>query len=155
MPGTSRTSTLHALGTAASHMGSRPAHVNRSATTSVYVTDPLGASECDPGPSRTDAAGRGTHMQSSGPSYFRSQNRNALFLLVLSPQPSTSRQRGELKWKEKQTVSRQGAQNAGWSKPSRPQLRCKSTASASRSAPLAGDTQAAAVPVRPTPSSPG
>lgn len=33
-------------------MGGRPAPVNQSATTSVCVTDSLGASNCDPGPPR-------------------------------------------------------------------------------------------------------
>lgn len=109
--------------------------MNPNATTSVYVTDPPGASDCDPGPSRADAAGRGTYMQSSGPYYFRSQNRNALFLLVLTPQPSASQLRGELKWKEKQTVSDQGRQNAvGQSTPTR-DSGGKATASASLSAP--------------------
>jgi hypothetical protein len=42
------------------------------------VTDPLGASYCNPGPSGAKADGSGTQMQSSGPSYFRSQNRNAV-----------------------------------------------------------------------------
>ena len=57
-----------------------------------------------PGPSWADAAGRGTEMQSSGPSYFRSQNRNALFLLVLTPQPGTLDSGApfkELRWKAK------------------------------------------------------
>lgn len=44
-------------------------------------------------------------MQSSGPSYFRSQNRNAEFLLVLTAQPRAS-QRGELKWKEERSLTR-------------------------------------------------
>ena len=39
-----------------------------------------------------------------GPSYFRSQNRNALFLLVLTPQPGTLDSGApfkELRWKAK------------------------------------------------------
>lgn len=50
-----------------------------------FVTDPLGASDCDPGP--LQPAGRGTQMQSSGPSYFRSQSRNAA---LANPQSCTS-----------------------------------------------------------------
>lgn len=53
MPETERVCALDTLRTAASLKARWPAHVNRSATTSVYVTDPLGASDGDggtPGP---------------------------------------------------------------------------------------------------------
>lgn len=51
MPETERAYSRDTLRTASSHTGGRAAQENRSATTSVYVTDPLGASDCDPGPS--------------------------------------------------------------------------------------------------------
>lgn len=60
MPETERACTLDTLRTAASLTRGTAARENRSATTSVYVTDPLGASDCDPRPSRAGAAGKGT-----------------------------------------------------------------------------------------------
>lgn len=126
--------------------------MNLSASTSVYVTDPLGASDCDPGPSRADAAGRGTQMQSSGPSYFRSQDRNALLLLVLAPRPSTSRRRGPLQRAQEQEKSRSpgpGSTEGGGSLHSRPRPPGTSTASAHPS-PLRQGGHASGSKRRPT-----
>lgn len=77
-----------------------------------FVTDPLGASDCDPGP--LQPAGRGTQMQSSGPSYFRSQNRNAA---LASPQSCTSSKSFEGK---QSRPRRSGVARPGGSKPPTP-----------------------------------
>lgn len=103
--------------------------MNPSATTSVYVTDPLGASDCDPGPSGALPGRR-----------CWKRNIHAIFRALLlpfskqkctiSPSPHPSAQclstAGRAQVERKADSLRPGSTERGWSKHSHPRLRGQS-----------------------------